>query len=85
MQPFIWVFTICKKNPRLMGYLVYLGLKLCYMTSSTTPNEHHDKDFSRDMRFPKMWYVRPAMAQTSLLICAVCSEPLLVARIFYEY
>ena len=25
----------------------------------------------RDMRFPTMWYVRPAKAQTSLRICAV--------------
>ena len=40
---------------------------------------------SHDMRFPTMWYVRPANAQTSLLIRAVWSEPLLVAWIFYEY
>ena len=26
---------------------------------------------SRDMRFPTMWYVRPAKAKTSLRICAV--------------
>ena len=26
---------------------------------------------SRDMRFPTMWYMRPAKAQTSLRICAV--------------
>ena len=30
----------------------------------------HDK-MSRDMRFPTMWYVRPAKAQTSLRIGAV--------------
>ena len=36
------------------------------------------------MRFPTIWYVRPAKAQTSLRICAVCSEPLLVACIFYD-
>ena len=29
------------------------------------------------MRFPTMWYVRPAKAQTSLRIRAVGSEPLL--------
>ena len=40
--------------------------------------------FSRDMRFPKIWYVRPAKAQTSLRIRAVWSELLLVAWIFYE-
>ena len=39
---------------------------------------------SRDMRFPTMWYVRPAKAQTSLRICAVWSEPLLVTWIFYD-
>ena len=26
---------------------------------------------SRDMRFPTMWYMRPAKARTSLRICAV--------------
>ena len=40
---------------------------------------------SRDMRFPTMWYVRPAKAQTSLRICAIWSESLLVAWVFYEY
>ena len=41
-------------------------------------------DLSRGMRFPAMRYVRPAKAQTSLRIRADCSEPLLVAKIFYE-
>ena len=40
---------------------------------------------SCDMRFPTMWYVRPAKAQTSLHIRAVWLEPLLVVLIFYEY
>ena len=40
---------------------------------------------SQCMRFPTMWYVRPTKAQTSLRICAVWSEPLLVAWMFYEY
>ena len=40
---------------------------------------------SNDMRFPTMWYVRPAKAQTSLRIRAVWSEPLLLAWIFYEF
>ena len=39
---------------------------------------------SRGMRFPTMWYVQPAKPQTSLCICAVWSEPLLVAWIFYD-
>ena len=42
------------------------------------------KYMSRDMRFPTMWYVRPAKPQISLRIRAVWSEPLLVAWIFYE-
>ena len=39
---------------------------------------------SRDMRFPTMWYVRPAKAQTSLRIRTVWSEPLLVTWLFFE-
>ena len=39
---------------------------------------------SRGMRFPTTWYVRPAKAQTSLLIRTVWSEPLLVAWVFYD-
>ena len=31
------------------------------------------------------WYVRPAKSQTSLHLRSDCSEPLQVARIFYEY
>ena len=34
---------------------------------------------SRDMKFPTMWYMRPAKSQISLRIRAVKSEPLLVA------
>ena len=41
-------------------------------------------EMSQCMRFPTMWYVRPAKAQTSLHIRAVWSEPLLVAWISYE-
>ena len=39
---------------------------------------------SCNMRPPSMWYVRPAKSQISLRICAVWSEPFLVARIFNE-
>ena len=42
-----------------------------------------DDKMSWDMRFPTMWYVRPAKPQISLRICAVWSEPLRVAWIFY--
>ena len=45
--------------------------------------QHWDQfpHMSWDIRFPTMWYVRPAKAQTS----TVWSEPLLVTWIFYEY
>ena len=36
-------------------------------------------NLSHDMRFPTMWYVRPAKPQISLRIRAVWSEPLLFA------
>ena len=36
------------------------------------------------MRFPTMWYVRPANSQISLRIRTVWSEPLLVAWVFYD-
>ena len=39
---------------------------------------------SHGMRFPTMWYLRPAKPQISLHIRAVISEPLLVACIFYD-
>ena len=37
------------------------------------------QNMSRDMGFQTMWYVRPAKAQISLRIRAVCSEPLQAA------
>ena len=40
-------------------------------------------NLSHVMRFPTMWYVQPAKAQTSLRIGADWSEPLLVAWVFY--
>ena len=46
---------------------------------------HKQVNMSRDMRFPTMWYVRPAKAPTSLRMRAVWSEPLLVAWIFYSF
>ena len=36
------------------------------------------------MRFPTMWYMRPAKPQIILRIRAVWSEPLLIVWIFYE-
>ena len=56
------------------------------VTSRRNANWHvHRRAFERgsDMRFPTMWYVRPAKTQISLRIHAVWSEPLLVAWILY--
>ena len=39
---------------------------------------------SQYMRFPTMWYVRPAKSQIRLRIRAVWSEPLLGAWVFYN-
>ena len=41
-------------------------------------------EMSLDMRFPTMWYVRPAKPQISLRVRTVWSEPLLVAWVFYD-
>ena len=40
---------------------------------------------SQCMRFPSMWYVRPAKPQIRLHICAVWSESLLVTWVFYDW
>ena len=47
--------------------------------NNITGSEMYNNYLSRDMRFPTMWYVRPAKPQISLRIRAVWSEPLLVA------
>ena len=39
---------------------------------------------SQCMRFPTIWYMRPAKPLISLRICAVWSEPLIVAWVFYD-
>ena len=60
-------YRIC---PTLCAWFISL-LESCFSLSI--------RQLSRDMRFPPMWYVRPAKAQTSLRIRTVRSEPLLVA------
>ena len=49
-------------------------------TSTTRPYFY----MSQCMRFPSLWYVRPAKPQMSLRIRAVWSEPLLIAWVFYD-
>ena len=55
----------------------------CFSYLTSTFGKCDCEYLSHDMRFPTMWYVRPAKAQTSLRIQAGWSEPLLVAWIFY--
>ena len=78
----IWLpakpFSHCLKLPTTALYKVLVLARFSSLVCEKS-------DLSQDMRFPTMWYVRPAKAQTSLRISAVWSEPLLVAWIFYEY
>ena len=53
------------------------------LTSATLDQQSTDY-LSHDLGFPTMWYVQPAKPLISLSICAVWSEPLLVAWIFYD-
>ena len=41
-------------------------------------------DMSCNMRFPTIWFMKPAKPQISLRICAVWSQPLVVTWIFYK-
>ena len=61
-------------------YILSFCTQLCYGCHYTTI-----LNMSRNMRFPTMWYVRPAKPQFSLHICTVWSVPLLVAWIFYGF
>ena len=80
--------TICSRHYRLISVVdvdiapknPYRPLSFHILSSANIPVHF----FNQCMRFPTMWYVRPAKAQISLRIRAVWSEPLLVALIFYE-
>ena len=54
----------------MCGSDVSLRNKLNFAKASDK-NPKMEKQMSHDMRFPTMWYVRPAKAQTSLRIRAV--------------
>ena len=60
-----------------------LRAELFFLTSKIVLVILNYQKTSRDMRFPSMWYVRPAKAQASLRKCAVWPEPLLVTWILY--
>ena len=66
-----------------LKFFVYLDLRmLMHLPSQKYKTKH---DLSSDLRFPTMWYVWPDKAQTSLRIRPVWSQPLLVARIFFDF
>ena len=52
--------------------LVADSLLFCYVRDSMLSlSENNQTDMGRTVRFPTIWYVRPAKAQTSLRIRAV--------------
>ena len=84
-RPLHWKLDIHERR-----YIIYRG---CMLQEDSDPYRHQLNlirvstcHISRGMRFPTMWYVRPAKAQTSLRIRAVWSESLLhvVAWLFYD-
>ena len=75
---------------RVLGrqiHLARLSLESSFFTGGAFVDYPHETKkhllfflhLRRGIRFPTMWYVRPAKPQISLRICAVLSEPLLVA------
>ena len=80
------------EHPKHLLEIIYnFTLKNCVVVSLTHLSRMdsgrtgwYTKQMCSDMRFPIMWYVRPAKSQISLRIRAVWSEHLLVAWIFYE-
>ena len=62
---------------------ILMGVK-CKSTKSSVIKRKRVFHISQYMRYLTMWYVRPAKPQISLRICAVWSEPLLVAWVFYD-
>ena len=56
---------VLKNSLSLTLAYAYIGLSIIYIAHV------YNIYFSHNMRFPTMWYVRPAKAQTSLRICAV--------------
>ena len=66
----------------MFGDVVFMR---CHQNLVYDDNAGHCRyHMSRNMRFPTMWYVRPAKPQISLRICPVWSEVLQVAWVFYD-
>ena len=80
----VFSFTPFHKNIWSLDLLEIDGHTVSILTCNGVSKAIILIEMSQCMRFPTMWYVRPAKPQTSLRIRAVWSEPLLVAWIFYE-
>ena len=79
-------FTCCGENQLGSCLISWLQQIWFYTVFNSVYILFHTvlKDLSQCMRFPTMWYVRPAKPQISLRIRAVWPEPLLVVWVFYD-
>ena len=69
---FFKIFLVSNKLTLFLSFIHHI-IYLCIACNQTrNPSKFHVFTFymSRDMRFPTVWYVLPAKAQTSLRICA---------------
>ena len=76
------VLAFAGRTYHIVGHI--MSRLVCFAHTQKVPGFHELAYVfytSRDMRFPTMWYVRPAKPQ---IIRACWSEPLLVACIFDE-
>ena len=71
------ITTFC--NIHIIVTKMKSSIALIWSTNNLLMVGNNCMHMGREMRFPTMWYVRPAKAQTSLRIRADLSEPLLVA------
>ena len=73
-----WVSKLKERPHRLV--LVYTCQNVTLLESTCRGSHGLKLQMSRNMKFPTMWYVRPARSQISMRIRAVWSEPLLFAH-----
>ena len=87
VRPYLYqqnIYFVRDKNNVRVGYLSqYASFARAFLTHTLKVGS--GRYLSQCMRFPTMWYVRPAKPQISLRISAVWSEPLLVAWVFYDF
>ena len=72
----LFVWAACSESDYQHFNVRDQDISYTYTKMESSPTVYN---VSQCMRFPTMWYVRPAKPQISLRIRAVWSEPLLVA------